>query len=84
MKREEEKLKCVCDEFDAFIQGAEWDLKKTDLQEQRRYEIAKTMLPALYERFVKLNIDADAEQLQALVVAGAIEYADRLIEQLKQ
>lgn len=52
--------------------------------EQRRYEIAKTMLPQLYMRSLEQGLRADPEKVQAIICAGAIQYADKLIEELKK
>jgi hypothetical protein len=52
--------------------------------EQRRYEIAKEMLPQLYKRSFEVGISGiSSEQVQGMLCAGAIEFADELIKQLK-
>ena len=54
--------------------------------EQRRYEIAKVMLPVLYERVIYTlsGSCASGERMQKVAAAGAIEYADALIDELKK
>lgn len=51
--------------------------------EQRRYEIAKEMLPMVYNKLVTLRLSEDTIDVQGLAAAGAIEYADALIKELK-
>lgn len=52
--------------------------------EQRRYEIAKELLPAIYERTTYINTENyTAEQIQGILASAAIEYADALITELK-
>ena len=51
--------------------------------EQRRYEIAKAMLPTIYKRICEVGIDAEYHQVQGICCSAAIEYADELIKQLK-
>lgn len=59
--------------------------------EQRRYEIAKEMLPVLYNRVLYTlsggaTVDGrqvSIEQRQGITAAAAIEYADALIKELK-
>lgn len=52
--------------------------------EQRRYEIAKTMLPAIHNMFASLADELEVEQVIRGAINGAINYADEMIEKLKK
>ena len=51
--------------------------------EQRRYEIAKEMMPVLYRRKVAVSMQGQGIMLKDIADI-AVVYADRLIEKLKE
>lgn len=53
--------------------------------EQRRYEIAKAMLPLLWQEQMRLlRQNKDVNNPYSLIVSGAVSWADFLIEELKK
>ena len=54
--------------------------------EQRRYEIAKNLLPTVNEAMTHINLadDITAEQVREVVAETVIEFADALIKKLKE
>ena len=76
-KSEEDNIKAYRLEWNKdFVDGVDW--------EQRRYEIAKSVLPSVITKWVNVMMSLSYTYTKDTVIDDTMEFTDMLIEKLKE